>query len=40
MDADEDVRMTAGREAGATFRAFHKDAAVILHCYSVLLLTC
>jgi len=29
---DADVRITAGRGAGATLRAFHKDAALILHC--------
>jgi len=40
MDADEDVRITTGREAGVTFRAFHKDAAVILHCDCDALLTC
>ena len=40
IDADKDVRITAGQEAGATFRAFHEDAAVILHCDCGALLTC
>ena len=32
MDVGEDAHITAGREAGATLRGFHKDAAVILDC--------
>jgi hypothetical protein len=32
MNVGEDAHITAGREAGATLCAFHKDAAVILHC--------